>query len=178
MKRSLLRILASVVVCSTMAVTANAVTFGIRQGNGTEQYYRLEVPPGTTLGKMAHDPDVPYSVNNKMSAGAAKAAAVAWAGGLSKSMAGDPYTNSNNDIGAEKPGGFYNASYIKVDSVQYETSPVAYYLVQMTGKIGDTRQTFYAIVLDDGRIIRPTPVSGAESTQQPKPRQRMKHGRA
>jgi hypothetical protein len=29
----------------------------------------------------------------------------------------------------------------------------------MNGKIGQTRQTFYAAVLEDGRIVRPTAIS-------------------
>jgi hypothetical protein len=31
----------------------------------------------------------------------------------------------------------------------------------LTGQIGEPRQILYAAVLEDGRIIRPTPVSGA-----------------
>jgi len=31
----------------------------------------------------------------------------------------------------------------------------------LTGQIGETRQTLYAAVLEDGRVIRPTPMSGA-----------------
>jgi hypothetical protein len=92
-----------------------------------------------------------------MSAGAAQAAAVGWAGGLSKSK-GAAYPSSTTDIGAEQPGGFYNASYIKVDSVQYQPTPVGHHIVKMNGKIGDVRQTFYAAVLDDSRIVRPVTV--------------------
>ena len=62
------------------------------------------------------------------------------------------------------PGGFYNASSVRIDSVQLQNDPVPYYLVRMTGQIGQTRQTLYAAVLKDGRIIRPTPVSGPPVT--------------
>lgn len=160
MKRTLLTILTSVLVSSAITMTAHAITYAVRQADGTEQYYQLEVPPGTTVGKIATDPDMPYSSVLKMSAGAAQVAAVGWAGGLIKGNPSDPYSNSTVDLGADKPGGFYNASHIKVDSTQYETSPVPYYLVQMTGMIGGSAQTFYAIVLEDGRIVRPVPVSG------------------
>jgi len=78
--------------------------------------------------------------------------AVGWAGGLET-------TGGLTNLGASKPGGFYSATYVKVDSVQYQTSPVPYYLVQMNGKIGQTRQTFYAAVLEDGRIVRPAAIS-------------------
>jgi hypothetical protein len=173
MKRILLSLLTSILVSSAIT-TASAITYAVRQADGAVQYYRLEVPPGTAVGKISTDPDMPYSSNLKMSAGAAQVAAVGWAGGLSKANAGEPYSNTLVHLGGEKPGGFYNASYIKVDSTQYETSPVPYYLVQMTGKIGGTAQTFYAIVLDDGRIIRPVPVSGPEAAQPAKAHHRSK----
>jgi hypothetical protein len=174
MKRSLVTILTSIFISSAITVTASAITYAVRQANGVEQYYRLEVPPGTTVGKIASDPSMPYSSNLKMSAGAAQVAAVAWAGGLIKSNPGDPYSNTLVTLGGDKPGGFYNASYIKVDSTQYETSPVPYYLVQMTGTVGGSAQTFYAIVLEDGRIVPPIPVGGPEAAQ---PARRHHHSR-
>ena len=103
----------------------------------------------------------------KMSAGLAAVAAVGWAGGLSKNASNSRLT----DIGGATQGGFYGASYIKVDSVEYQTSPVPYYIVKMNGKIGQTRETFYAAVLEDGRIVRPVPVSGLEQTKAARPRQ-------
>jgi hypothetical protein len=161
MKRSLLTILASILISLTLTLTASAITYAVRQANGDQQYYRLKVPPGTTVGKTATDPSMPYSSNLKMSAGAAQVTAVGWAGGLIKSNPGEPCPNSLVHLGADKPGGFYNASYIKVDSTQYETSPVPYYLVQMTGMIGGSAQTFYAIALEDGRIGRPASSSAS-----------------
>jgi hypothetical protein len=177
MKRSLLTILTSILVSSTITMTAQAITYAVRQADGAEQYYQLEVPPGTTVGKIATDPYMPYSSNLKMSAGAAQIAAVGWAGGLMKGNPSDPYSNSTVDLGGDKPGGFYNASHIKVDSVQYETSPVPYYLVQMTGNIGGSRQTFYAMVLEDGRIVRPVPVGGPESAEPSRERHHRRHYR-
>jgi hypothetical protein len=78
--------------------------------------------------------------------------AVGWAAGLET-------TGGLTDVGANKPGGFYDASYVKLDSVQHKTVPVPHYLVQMNGKIGQTRQTFYAAVLEDGGIVRPMAIS-------------------
>ena len=175
MKRSLVTLLSSILFSSAITLTASAVTYAVRQADGAVQYYRLEVPPGTTIGKVASDPSMPYSSNLKMSAGAAQVTAVGWAGGLIKANPGEPYPTTLVNLGADKPGGFYNASNIKVDSTQYETSPVPYYLVQMTGRIGGSAQTFYAIVLEDGRIVRPMPVGGPEAAQPARRRHHPKH---
>jgi hypothetical protein len=155
----LLSILAFALVVPTMGATTNGVTFKIRQDNGVEQYYRLEVPPNLPSAK----PDT-----GKISQNQAAIIAVGWAGGLET-------TGGLTNLGASKPGGFYNATYIKVDSVQYRTSPVPYYLVQMNGKIGQARQTFYAAVLEDGRIVRPTAISGPAMPQRMKTHRRAKH---
>jgi len=87
----------------------------------------------------------PTLSHSKLSAQGAGIVAVGWAGGLSKRV----------------PGGFYNASNVRIVSVQHRNGPVPYYLVRLTGQIGETRQTLYAAVLEDGRIIRPTLVGGA-----------------
>jgi hypothetical protein len=142
----LLSVLAFALAVQTMAATPNGVTFNVRQENGADQYYRLEVPPNLPPAK----PDAA-----KISQNEAAILAVGWAGGLDT-------TAGLTNLGASKPGGFYNATYIKVDSVQNQASPLSYYLVQMNGKIGQTRQTFYAAVLEDGRIVRPTAISGPE----------------
>jgi hypothetical protein len=151
-----LSILAFTLAVQTMAATPNGVTFNVRQDNGADQYYRLEVPPNPPPAK----PDT-IPVSGKISQNEAAILAVGWAGGLDT-------TAGLTNLGASKPGGFYNAAYIKVDSVQNEAGPVPYYLVQMNGKIGQTRQTFYAAVLEDGRIVRPTAVSGPERPQRTK----------
>ena len=41
-------------------------------------------------------------------------------------------------------------------SVDFLNEPTSYYLVHLTGKIGDSTQPLYAAVLEDGRIVRPT----------------------
>ena len=143
MHARLLTVLTFALVVPTMAATTNGVTFKVRQENGVDQYYRLEVPSNLPPAK----PDT-----GKISQNAVPIIAVGWAGGLET-------TGGLTNLGADKPGGFYNASYVKVDSVQYQTGPVPYYLVQMNGKIGQTRQTFYAAVLEDGRIVRPMAIS-------------------
>jgi hypothetical protein len=63
------------------------------------------------------------------------------------------------DVGGSPAGGFYNASYVRPESVELRNGPIPYYLIRMTRVIGNTRQTLYAAVLEDGRIIRPTPIS-------------------
>jgi hypothetical protein len=51
--------------------------------------------------------------------------------------------------------GFYGSTGTAATSVDYVTTPVPYYLVHMTGKVGDTTQPLYTAVLEDGRIVRP-----------------------
>ena len=97
----LLSILAFALVVPTMAATTNGVTFNVRQENGVDQYYRLEVPPNLPSAK----PDT-----GKISPNEVPILAVGWAAGLAT-------TGGLTDLGANKPGGFYNASYVKVDSV-------------------------------------------------------------
>ena len=160
MKVTLLSISAVVLASLGMAPTTKAINYKVRLANGVSQFYRLEVPPNVEHSKVGLG-------KYKMSAGLASVAAVGWAGGLSKSTSVPRLT----DVGGATPGGFYNASYITVDSVEYQTSPVPYYLVKMNGTIGQSRETFYAAVLEDGRIVPPIPVSGAEKTKAAKPRQ-------
>jgi hypothetical protein len=155
----LLSILAFAMVVPTMAATTNGVTFSVRQENGVDQYYRLEVPPNLPPAK---------SDTGKISQNEAVIVAVGWAAGLET-------TGGLTNLGASKPGGFYNAAYVKVDSAQLQTSPVPYYLVQMNGKIGQTRQTFYAAVLEDGRIVRPAAISRPATPQKVTPRHHAKY---
>jgi hypothetical protein len=145
----LLSTLALTLVAPAMAGTTNGITFNVRQENGAVQNYRLEVPPNVPPAKT----DTP-----KISRDLAALAAVAWAGGLETN-------NGLTTLGGSKPGGFYHATHIKVDSVQPQTSPLPYYLVQMQGNIGQTPQTFYGGVLDDGRIVEPTAIGGSAVPQ-------------
>ena len=126
------------------------------------QYYQIIVPanvPPAQAVKWA----IPSVANSQLSAQGAGIVAAAWAGGVSTREKGGP-PNSMVNVGSSTPGGFYNASSVRIDSVQLQNDPVPYYLDRMTGQIGQTRQTLYAAVLKDGRIIRPTPVSGPPVT--------------
>src|ERR1700676_2326881 len=155
----LLTVFTFALVVPTMAATTNGVTFNVRLDNGVDQYYRLEVPPNLPPAKAG---------TAKNSQNEVPIIAVGWAAGLQT-------TGGLTNLGADKPGGFYNATYVKVDSVQYKTSPVPYYLVQMNGKIGQTRQTFFAAVLEDGRIVRPTTISGPAAPQKMRKHRRVGH---
>jgi hypothetical protein len=56
--------------------------------------------------------------------------------------------------------GFYGSTGTAAISADYKTNPTTYYLVNLTGKIGDSTQQLYAAVLEDGRIVRPTVTTG------------------
>jgi hypothetical protein len=138
---------------------AEAIVFPVRTASGPVTY-SLEVPPGTPVGdKIKPDPQVTYSANFPMTAGSAEVAAVGWAGGLKDKDKFDNYPNSLTILGGKVPGGFYDATFIRVDHVERVNGPVPYYLVQMTGNVAGSAQTFYAAVLDDGNLVRPVPVS-------------------
>jgi hypothetical protein len=118
------------------------------------------VPLGTPVGtSIKPDKQVGYSANFPMTAGSAEVAAVGWAGGLKDKDKSDPYPNSLTILGGKVPGGFYDATDVRPTSVQRINGPVPYYLVQMSGNIAGSVQTFYAAVLDDGNLVRPVPVS-------------------
>lgn len=72
--------------------------------------------------------------------------------------------------GSKSQAGFYHGSYIKVGDVKYQPSPFPNYLVHLNGQIGQTRQSFYADVLEDGRIVRPVPVSASVARRNPEPK--------
>jgi hypothetical protein len=134
MKTTVLSTIAFVLVLPVMAETTNGIVDKVRLADGAA--------PTNVLPAKAVKWPPPSVASNKISAQSAGIAAVAWAGGLSSA-----------------PGGFYNASNVTVDSVQHHDDPVPYYLVRMTGQVGNTRQTLFAAVLEDGRIIEPTLIS-------------------
>jgi hypothetical protein len=139
--------------------SAEAIVYTVRTASGPVTY-SLEVSPGTPVGtSIKPDKQVAYSANFPMTAGSAEVAAVGWAGGLEDKDKFDNYSNSLTILGGKVPGGFYNATYIRVDHVERVNAPVPYYLVQMTGNVAGSPQTFYAAVLDDGNLVRPVPVS-------------------
>jgi hypothetical protein len=51
---------------------------------------------------------------------------------------------------------FYGSTGTAATSVDFLSDPTSYYLVHLTGKVGDSTQPLYAAVLSDGRIVRPT----------------------
>lgn len=51
---------------------------------------------------------------------------------------------------------FYGSTNTAATSVDFLSTPTPYYLVHLTGKVGDSTQDLYTAVLDDGRIVRPT----------------------
>jgi hypothetical protein len=116
---------------------ADAINFSVT-GGGTVKNYRLEVPD--TAGKPQ---ELPFKVSEQ----AAALAAVNWA------------------------IGFYGASNVAANTVDWKTThkngtplPYPYYLVNMTGKVGDTSQPLYAAVLENGELVRPV-----ETTSLPAP---------
>jgi hypothetical protein len=152
-------LLAFVLSTPLFVSSAEAIVYTVRTASGPVTY-SLEVPPGTPVGdKIKPDPQVAYSANFPMTAGSAEVAAVGWAGGLEDKDKSDNYSNSLTILGGKVPGGFYNATFIRVDHVERVNGPVPYYLVQMTGNVAGSAQTFYAAVLDDGNLVRPVPVS-------------------
>jgi hypothetical protein len=157
-KIAFLSLLTAVLAAQPILAAANGVIFKVRLENGVDQYYLLEVPSGITPVKVKPSEWAqPQYATDKISPNAAVLAAVAWAGGLEDHDPG--YPNSLTNVGGKKPGGFYKASYIKVGDVKYQPGPFPNYLVHLNGQIGQTRQSFYADVLEDGRIVRPIPVS-------------------
>ena len=170
MKTTVLSIIVCILVLPVTAKTRNELLFSVRLPNGAEQYYQIVVPPN--IQPTAVNPRTwatPSMATSKISAQSATIVAVAWAGGVSKTAKGGP-PNTPVNIGGTSPGGFYNASYVRPDSVELRNEPLPYYLVRMTGQVGNSRQTLYAAVLEDGRIIQPTPISTPPRTAHAKKR--------
>jgi len=162
MKTIVLSIIACILVLPVTAKTRNELLFSVRLPNGADQHYQLVVPADIAPAKGGTWA-TPYLAHSKVSPRMASVLAVAWAGGLSKKEKGGP-PNSLVNVGGNTPGGFYYASYVRPDSVELRNEPLPYYLVRMTGQVGNSRQTLYAAVLEDGRIIQPTPISAPPQT--------------
>jgi hypothetical protein len=69
---------------------------------------------------------------------------------------------------------FYGSSSTTAISVDFVTEPTSYYLVHLTGKVGDSTQPLYAAVLDDGRIVRPTAETAPMKEMKPAHRSKTK----
>jgi len=121
---------------------SDAINFSVTGAGGSIKTYRLEVPD--TAGK-------PQGLPFKVSEQAAALAAVNWA------------------------IGFYGASNVVANTVEWKTThkngqplPFPYYLVNMTGKVGDASQPLYAVVLENAELVRPVETASAPPMHTPK----------
>jgi hypothetical protein len=109
------------------ATSAGAPTsFSVTGADGSVKNYSIEVPPSPP------PPPAATTAPGKISPTEAVLAALGWA------------------------PGFYGTKVISATSVDQVPTPTPYYLVHLSGKVGDSVQPLYAAVLDDGRIVRPT----------------------
>jgi len=121
---------------------SDAINFSVSGSGGVVKNYHLEVPD--TAGK-------PQDLGFKVSEQAAALAAVNWA------------------------IDFYGASNVAANTVEWKTThrngqplPYPYYLVNMTGKVGDTSQPLYAVVLENAELVRPVETASAPPMHTPK----------
>jgi len=161
-KIALVSLLNIVAAASAISAHADELVYEVHLENGAPQNYRLEVPSSVSPVKVnPSEWNQPQYATNKISPNAAVLAAVGWAGGLEDHDPG--YSNSLTNVGGKKPGGFYSASFIKVGNVLYRPDPFPNYLVHLNGQIGQIRQSFYADVLEDGRVVRPVAIPSVQS---------------
>ena len=156
----------------------------------TPDVKHLQDPNGFAYNNVSNVPG--EGIHIPISADAAEVAAVGWAGGLLEHdmpSGVSLYPNNLTNLGSKTPGGFYNASWVHptyVDStniqigsvsgggfynaanvhpthVERVEGPTSYYLVEMTGVVAGEHQKLYAIVLDDGMLVRPESVPCVET---------------
>lgn len=120
-----------------MKAESDAIDFKVAGSGGVVKNYHLEVPQ--TAGKAQ---DLPFKVSEQ----AAALAAINWA------------------------SGFYGATALSANSVEWKTThrngqplPFPYYLVNLTGKVGDSTQPLYAVVLVNGELVRPVETTSTVS---------------
>src|SRR5271166_6519997 len=120
---------------------SDAIDFNVTGAGGSVKSYHLEVPQ--TAGKA-------QDLGFKLSEQAAALAALNWA------------------------SGFYGATGLTANTVEWKTThkngqplPFPYYLVNLTGKVGDTAQPLYAVVLENGEIVRPVETTSMATTPAP-----------
>ena len=119
---------------TTAPATQAPTNFSVRGADGSVKNYSIEVPASVP------PPAGGAAATGKISQQAAVLAALGWA------------------------PGFYGSTGTAATSVDFMTSPTSYYLVHLSGKVGDSVQPLYAAVLEDGRIVRP-----AATVSAPKP---------
>jgi hypothetical protein len=110
---------------------AGPKSFTLKTADGSVKNYSLEIPATLPPSKPGGGPEI------KVSNQSAALAALGWA------------------------PGFYGSKSTTVDSVEFQNTPQSYYLVHLTGDVGGSRQPFYAAVLSNGQIVRPTATAGA-----------------
>jgi hypothetical protein len=127
------------------ATSATApTTFSVTSADGSVKNYSIDVPASPP------PPSAPSAApTEKINQTEAVLAALGWA------------------------PGFYGSTGTAAASVDQIPTPTPYYLVHLTGKVGDSVQPLYAAVLDDGRIVRPT-VTEAPPKQMPPARKSRK----
>ncbi|MBV8378945.1 MAG: hypothetical protein JO279_18285 [Verrucomicrobia bacterium] len=126
-----------------LTTESDAINFKVTGPGGAVKSYRLEVPD--TPGKAQ---DLGFKVSEQVAA----LAAINWA------------------------SSFYGATNLTANSVEWKTThkngqplPFPYYLVNLTGKVGDTSQPLYAVVLVNGELVRPIETTSmAETPEKPK----------
>ena len=109
------------------APTSAPTNFTVKGADGSEKNYSIEIPAAVPPPAASAT-----GTPDKISQQAAVLAALGWA------------------------PGFYGSTSTTAISVDFLSDPTAYYLVHLTGKVGDSTQPLYAAVLSDGRIVRPT----------------------
>ncbi|MBV8176348.1 MAG: hypothetical protein JO151_17545 [Verrucomicrobia bacterium] len=115
---------------------SDAINFNVTGPGGVVKTYQLEVPD--TAGK-------PQELSFKISEQAAALAALNWA------------------------VNFYGATDVTANSVDWRTThkngqplPFPYYVVNLTGKVGGTSQPLYAVVLENGELVRPVEMTSMQ----------------
>jgi hypothetical protein len=117
---------------------AGPTSFSVKGADGSVKNYSLDIPAAPPAPASAA-----AGTTGKISQQAAVLAALGWA------------------------PGFYGSTSTTAMSVDYLNEPTSYYLVHLTGKIGDSTQPLYAAVLDDGRIVRPTATTAPMKEMKP-----------
>ena len=107
------------------APMTGTTNFSVKGADGSTKNYSIEIPAAVP------PPAAPAAGTGKIGQQEAILAALGWA------------------------PGFYGSTGTAATSVDFLSSPTSYYLVHLTGKVGDSTQPLYAAVLDDGRIVRP-----------------------
>jgi len=120
------------------APTAAPTNYSVKGADGSVKNYSLEIPAAPPAPAGAA-----AAAPEKISQQAAVLAALGWA------------------------PAFYGSTSTTATSVDFLSEPTSYYLVHLTGKVGDSTQPLYAAVLDDGRIVRPTATTAPMKEMKP-----------